>query len=179
MDEQLIEAVSNKDLEKAKFCLSNGANPNAEEQSLGSVLALAVYATDQDMIDLLLSYGADPNKENLWGETPLMLAAEVEAPKEAFRRLLSMGANPAAKDKDGNSVINHAETYGHKWIAALLQKAIEESQNQRPLSKEIIARLKEKDERLSSEDARNAAEQLASELLHPDLLRSKSKRREN
>ncbi len=53
-----------------------------------------------ETVKLLISHGADVNAQNIWGDTPLHLAAR-RGDKAAVRFLLSNGADPFAKNAAG------------------------------------------------------------------------------
>jgi ankyrin repeat protein len=54
----LYSAVANKHYEVAKLLLEHGADPNPEVESSADALSRAISNSDQQMIDLLCSYGA-------------------------------------------------------------------------------------------------------------------------
>ncbi|KAI5853212.1 ankyrin repeat-containing domain protein, partial [Morchella snyderi] len=53
-----------------------GNNPNILSNDLSTALHIAAKSADEDTIDLIVEYGADPNMVNWAGYTPLMIAAE-------------------------------------------------------------------------------------------------------
>src|SRR5262249_41233220 len=54
----LYSAVANRHHEIAKLLLEHGAHPNPEVESSADALSRAISNSDQQMIDLLCSYGA-------------------------------------------------------------------------------------------------------------------------
>ena len=105
--------------------LAEGVNPNCEDAEgkfKGTPLLHAAIKGHQEVVELLLDMGANPNKalkhseENLeyryclvysWfeGETPLHLAA-ARANKDMVTVLLNAGADPKIADKDGNTPLH-------------------------------------------------------------------------
>lgn len=75
--------------------LAVGADPNETFAGATSALGLAVEqgARGRDKVALLLRYGADPNRADIWGHTPLQLARE-RGDEETVELLLDAGARP-------------------------------------------------------------------------------------
>lgn len=119
LDDGLLKACKDWDVEQIKIYLENGANINILDQygesSLQQVIndykthglikgkeyteeELKVIEKDnerkcKEIIDLLLFYGADINLFGYEGNSPLMCAYEMESP-ELIKFLLKRGANP-------------------------------------------------------------------------------------
>lgn len=70
---------------------------------------------------LLLTYGAQIDARNQYGETPLLHCA-MGGLTEGVRLLLEYGADPDLPDNDGLTPRQHAEENGHPEIAELLSK---------------------------------------------------------
>jgi hypothetical protein len=83
---ELLNGISNNDFNRVKQALQRGANPNTDcgfvlygRTALmyaivdGQILNKNVEHTDQQIIELLIEYGADVNKTDYYGITPLML----------------------------------------------------------------------------------------------------------
>ena len=106
-DELLLSACSYWDIETIEYAIRHGAQINCLSKYGDSPLAKAVrfflYETDESrescisqckqIIDLLLSYGADINLYGVEGDTPL-LAAYYEGCPEIVEYLLDRGADP-------------------------------------------------------------------------------------
>lgn len=75
-----------------------------------------------DMAKILIKCGADIDKANEYGETPLHLATKLENQK-AFRFLINNGANRFARTKNGETIADFClqktiEEMAHpKWIS--------------------------------------------------------------
>ena len=87
----------------------------------------AAIQGDVDMINTLLELGADIDKQNLSGFTPLHHAVEAES-EEAIALLVSRGADTAIKNGRNLTPEEFAEASGRSKAAAALVKAIEAKQ---------------------------------------------------
>lgn len=88
-------AVHSGNLEKTKFLLESGATIETPKPKTGSIIHAAVNGNSDnalEMIQFLLSLGADVNIENGGDGTPLSSASR-EGKFEAIRLLLEAGAN--------------------------------------------------------------------------------------
>lgn len=65
----------------------------------------AIISKNEKIIKLLLDYGADPNKQDLFGDTPLYQTAHHHRP-EMLKVLLEQGADPNIKNNAGLSPIH-------------------------------------------------------------------------
>lgn len=89
-------AIAGFDSKHIDFADENGWTP----------LIRAAYSGDAELCSRLLAAGADPNRANTNGTTPLMYSLSSSNPFEASRTLLAYGADPKQKDlfgKDLNS----------------------------------------------------------------------------
>jgi len=66
------------------------------------------YAKGLDMLDLLISLGADVNQPNESGELPLQSAIK-SGNLEVVKRLRKLGAEPLARDAEGHSAVDVAQ----------------------------------------------------------------------
>ena len=85
-------------------------------------LHCAVWKGQDAVVALLLDAGADVNLHNKnthWGTTPLHAAAH--ANQEAIARmLLEHGANPAARDLEGRTPLDHTTFHKARAVAKIL-----------------------------------------------------------
>jgi len=137
VDNELFLAVSNGDLDKVKSLLKSGSNPNSKdafgEHILESALNLKqnriemfklliesgadintrvrqeplIFIPNTEIIEYLLSKGANPNMKSDSGATPLMNNAKWGT-KETVNLLLSAGANINEQDNIGNTPLIYA-----------------------------------------------------------------------
>ncbi|KAL9958194.1 hypothetical protein ACROYT_G035173 [Oculina patagonica] len=71
----------------------------------------AALKDNQELVDLLVQYGADVNKPNAYGETPLHLACQ-SASLTFVHKFLEIGAELRAEDSAGRTCIHHAAKGG-------------------------------------------------------------------
>ena len=87
----------------------------------------AAQGGHKEVVQILLDRGADPNKTNSWGKTPLhgavMQLNARKGHKEVVQLLLNRGANPNTNDHHGISPLGHAAKYKHTILVQLLLDA--------------------------------------------------------
>ena len=81
-------------------------------------LTEACYTNDLELVELLLSNGADPNCNG--GLTPLMIAAKDSTP-EMVRLLLDYGADKNCKSNEGKTAYDYAVEFDRKDNIPLLE----------------------------------------------------------
>jgi hypothetical protein len=97
-----------KPIEVMSVLLEHGADPNLDLGQTSTPLMSACARGCIEMVDLLLSYGADVNRQDaLYKTTALVDAAMVAAPK-IVERLLSEGADPNVVDKERRTALDWA-----------------------------------------------------------------------
>ncbi|KAH0625958.1 hypothetical protein JD844_034347 [Phrynosoma platyrhinos] len=113
-------------------------NVNAKASQAGqTALMLAVSHGRQEMVEVLLACGADPNLQDEEGSTALMCACE-HGRAGTVRLLLSQPAcDVSIVDHDGNDAVSIALEAGHRDIAALISTHLTQSVVQTPVSKSI------------------------------------------
>ena len=79
----LHSAAAGHNLAIIRDLLEHGAPVNAQQEAAWTALHEAARSGRQDMIDLLLKYGADPTAKNDDGITPIQLAVEKGGPELA------------------------------------------------------------------------------------------------
>ncbi|MGL5871184.1 MAG: ankyrin repeat domain-containing protein, partial [Xenococcaceae cyanobacterium] len=97
----------------AEEFLSHGGNPNIDDGG-NNILHRAVSTENLTLIKLLLSYGADVNKPDWRGDTPLHYSRANN--KEIVKLLIDKGANVNAQNNYGTSILHFAN---NKEIAEL------------------------------------------------------------
>jgi ankyrin repeat protein len=98
----------------AEEFFSHGGNPNITYNG-NNILHRAISGEDLTLIKLLLSHGADVNKPDDRGDTPLHYSRANN--KEIVKLLIDNGANVNAQNDYGTSILHFAN---HKEIAELL-----------------------------------------------------------
>ena len=94
----LYYSVLKKKPNLSRILLKSGANPNGSTSA--SPLIEAISCGSVELVDLLLSAGADPNVSRHDGSTGLHVAADNCFP-DIVEMLIDAGANPSAQDVEG------------------------------------------------------------------------------
>lgn len=120
-DEPLRLAIRNKHMEIARMLLEHGADPN-KRYFFGSEINLVA---DLEFLELLLTFGANPDSRDRSGLTPLMKAARQPQGMEAVLLLIKHGAdvNAIADERhDYRTVLHYGVLSGNLAIVDLLVK---------------------------------------------------------
>lgn len=93
-----------------------GANPNTARADGATVLHIAIWLNELDLVTYLLNKGANPNSTRDRNFTPLMdvIVTEglsIKAKLAIATRLLDGEANVLIQDDKGNTVLHHAILY--------------------------------------------------------------------
>jgi len=107
----LVDAARNGDVVRIRALVRGGADPNGVLMSSTNWTPLlhAIHKNQLASVGALLEIGADPNRANPEGMTPLMFAAGYgETP--IVRLLLRRGANALLRDNGGDSALDYALT---------------------------------------------------------------------
>lgn len=106
-----------------KLLLENNANPNLSDRLRGlTALMHRAVVGDTNMINLLLSFGADPNRADIGQETALMKAVRGRKFKAA-QALVEGGADPNVQDLTGKTALEYARISRSRRFVRLLQDA--------------------------------------------------------
>ena len=103
----LMVAALNGKLHAVKWFLEKGATVACECNNGWNTLHCAAYCGDPDIIDLILTQLPDIESKTGNGETPLIIAV-LHGKLQGVKCLLERGANPSAKDNDGQDSLHHA-----------------------------------------------------------------------
>ncbi len=125
-DTPLTRAITSRDTWMLVWSLGRGADPNSDVAGELTVLDLAIQEGDRQAVCILLACGASVNRtaaENS-GSTALMHAARSSTPEAATamcRLLLQLGANRAARCKEGKTAADIAAARGYAALAEELR----------------------------------------------------------
>jgi hypothetical protein len=108
------------DVKIVKLLIERGANVRGENLL---PLSNAVVYSEFEIAKVLVENGADLNEYGLDGKTPLMIAAEMEAP-DMVQFLLEKGADVSRKDDSGETVAQLAPGDNKKIIDLLRQHGV-------------------------------------------------------
>ncbi|CAH0404407.1 unnamed protein product [Chilo suppressalis] len=120
-DEPLRLAIRNKHYEVARLLLEHGADPN-KRYFFGSEINLV---SDPEYLELLLTFGANPDSRDRAGLTPLMKAARQRKGMDAVLLLISFGADVNAMAdarNDYRTVMHYAVLSGNTEVVTLMIK---------------------------------------------------------
>jgi uncharacterized protein len=102
--------------------LDTGLDPNLLDSRGFSLLMIAAYSDQAEMVRLLAGRGADPDLPDPSGNTPL-IGTGFKGSVEVARSLLESGADPSIKNKDGATALDFAKRFGHTALIELLERA--------------------------------------------------------
>ena len=109
----LMMAVIAEDLAMIKVFVEHGADVNAKRSDDMSVLQIAIFSNNAEIIEYLISKGANPH-EILSNEDDsymtLLMMASYHGCLESVKILVKNGANVNARSSRGNTALNSAKT---------------------------------------------------------------------
>ncbi|XP_029394654.1 2-5A-dependent ribonuclease [Mus pahari] len=112
-DSSLIKAVYKGDVVRVQQLLEQGADTNVCEDTWGwTPLHNAVQAGRVDIVNLLLSHGADPHRRKKNGATPFIIAG-IHGDVKLLEILLSHGADVNECDENGFTAFMEAAEHGN------------------------------------------------------------------
>jgi ankyrin repeat protein len=120
----LTGAVRLGNIDVARKLLDMGVAPDAAEPSGVTLLDRAVLGNQVDIAQLLIARGADVNRADKIGFTPLLYAASIDFGDSAMiDLLLRSGARADVRSKDGLTALDLARNYKHTHLLASLEAA--------------------------------------------------------
>ena len=121
LDDQLIKAIQNNDLERCKTLISDGADVNAKNDwHEQTPLHNAAYYGHLKIAELLIKKGAKVNAKDSDGWTPLHKAA-YKGHLEVAKLLIEKGADVNAKNKWGWTPLDLVHKSYHPELYKLLK----------------------------------------------------------
>ncbi len=119
--EALYKAAGNGDSTQVTALLDSGVDVNGRIRTGSYALNNAAVENEIEVIKILLERGANPNVQNLQGDTPLICATKYAGGKPATLKLLiEAGTDSAIKDDDGNTALDYAKEKEQKEAISLL-----------------------------------------------------------
>ena len=104
--------------------LDMGVSANETERSGLTLLERAVLGNQVDIARLLIARGADVNRADRIGFTPLLYAASIDFGDSAMiDLLLKSGARAGVRTRDGLTALDLARKYNHTHLIASLESA--------------------------------------------------------
>jgi ankyrin repeat protein len=119
--EELLDAVSNADVEEIRKLLTGGLDVNSGNEVGTTALHIAALDGNVEVLHLLLDSGANPNVRDKHGDTPLLIAV-THSVTDAVKLLLEHGANPNSKDTDGNNILHLVTEDGFGGVRPILHQ---------------------------------------------------------
>ena len=104
----MVAALCGK-LHAVKWFLEKGATVTSVKSNGWNILHFAAKGSDPDTIDLILTHLPDIESKTADGKTPLIIAV-LHGKLQGVKCLLERGANPSAKDNDGQDSLHHASS---------------------------------------------------------------------
>lgn len=83
-------------------------NERLQEVNQANILIGAVLTNDTAIVSEILDKGLNPQNKNAWDETALHHTSKLDNPGPMIDLLLSYGADPFARDKNGDAAIHWA-----------------------------------------------------------------------
>jgi Ankyrin repeats (3 copies) len=109
--EQFHSACTRKLYKTAELMLQRGANVNQPNQiQTSTILHYAVAHGDEELVDLLLTYGADVNQQDEHGFTPMHWALATDN-LVVLEKLFNKNGDVSIPNSDGESVVAMALKY--------------------------------------------------------------------
>lgn len=120
--EALYKAAGDGDSTEVTAILDSGVDVNGRTATGSFALNNAAVENHTEVIKLLLGRGANPNVQNIQGDTPLICATKYAGGKPATVKLLvDAGTDTGIKDDDGKTALDYARDKGQGGAIGLLE----------------------------------------------------------
>ena len=115
-------AASEGDVSLVESMLQEGVPVYCVDRVDQTALFFAAYYNRTDVIRLLLQKGADVNKQNWIGNTPLHNAAMFNSTAEVIAMLIDHGASINITNNEGYKPIDYARQFGREAAVRMLEQ---------------------------------------------------------
>ncbi len=119
----LLLAVKKRNFEAVQLFVQNKMNVNISDYENFSPLHYAILNKDEKMSFFLIEQGAFVNSQNIYGQTPLMLAAQ-KGMKKVVAVLVEHRADGLIKDKNAKTALNYYKEHKEKMLKALAKETL-------------------------------------------------------
>ena len=127
MNNLLFKACEEGQVETVRELLKQGANPNIHGEEKFQHAPLHI-SKNSEITQLLISYGADVNITDNYGNTPLHLASICHYFNlEKMTQLLNKGANPNALNRSKNAALHFVLSFYHVTISQTSKELVLEA----------------------------------------------------
>jgi ankyrin repeat protein len=115
-------AMGARDPEILRALVARGADVNESDPVFGGtpISAAAGKSRHPEMITMLKSLGADPNKRVSNGDTPAMVASKYNRTPGIIEALAAAGADMTIRNNDGHTVLYLARAHGNSPVEQAL-----------------------------------------------------------
>jgi ankyrin repeat protein len=121
--EPLVRAAHSDDIDALKQLLVGKPNPNVRDKhSHTTALEHAIFNANREILQLLLTAGADVNLRDSLGQTPIMMLGEKITP-EIVWDLIRAGAKVNLRDQEGNTALIEAGACNNLEVLKALLEA--------------------------------------------------------
>ena len=118
-----MAAALSRKLYAVQWFLEKGAAVTCEDNRGLNTLHYAALGGDTDIISLILTRLPDIESKTADGQTPLIMAV-LKGELPGVKYLLERGANPLAKDNDGENSLYHASSRDPDFLDLLLSYVV-------------------------------------------------------
>jgi hypothetical protein len=104
----IVRHIQRHDRKTVNWFCRLGVSPNRDAWLKGGVFHCAIAAGDSNIVLMLISRGADVNRIDAYGATPLHVATRA-GDLDMIKLLVDAGADPSKADRDGATPLDWAK----------------------------------------------------------------------
>jgi hypothetical protein len=121
----IVSQIQNHDRSAAEWSCRLGVSPNRDAWLTGGVFHCAVASGDSNIVVMMIERGADINRLDGYGATPLHVATR-QGDVAMMSLLIRYGADPSRRDREGATALDLAQHYDleapRRYLQGLLLK---------------------------------------------------------